>query len=133
MKQIALLRGVLMDSTENNYLLAVYGTLKENFPNYFYYLNPKEPIFRGSVSIPYQMYSKGGFPLLFPADEKHPIYIEVFEVDDKTLHKIDQLEGVPTFYSRISIFIDEIEKEVFIYVIVNREPYGEIIQNGFFE
>ena len=27
------------------FFLAVYGTLKEDFPNYFYYLHPKKPIF----------------------------------------------------------------------------------------
>ncbi|MFW9922835.1 MAG: gamma-glutamylcyclotransferase family protein, partial [Candidatus Thorarchaeota archaeon] len=49
--------------------LAVYGTLKEDFPNYFYYLNPEKPIFQGVVMLPFKMYSNGGFPLLFPSEE----------------------------------------------------------------
>ena len=125
-------------SEENNmqesttHLLAVYGTLKENFPNYYYYLNPLVPIFRGAVTIPYKMYSNGGFPLLFQSDEQTKIYIEVFEVSDAILKKIDRLEGVPNLYSRISIWIDEVDSEVFLYVISNREPSGDLIEDGIF-
>lgn len=123
-----------MDEAENStiHLLAVYGTLKENFPNYHYYLNPLKPIFRGLVKIPYKMFSSEGFPLLFPADDLHPIYLEVFEVENKTLNKIDRLEGVPKLYSRCKIHLEEINVDVNIYVITNQEPYGEFLANGFF-
>ncbi|NHJ47930.1 MAG: gamma-glutamylcyclotransferase [Asgard group archaeon] len=114
------------------HLLAVYGTLKENFPNYYYYLNPLKPIFKGLVEIPYVMYSNEGFPLLFPSDDLHQIYIEVFEIDDKILNKIDRLEGVPAFYTRAKIRLDEINYDVYIYVITNQEPYGDLIVDGFF-
>jgi gamma-glutamylcyclotransferase (GGCT)/AIG2-like uncharacterized protein YtfP len=123
-----------VNEAENSsiHLLAVYGTLKENFPNYYFYLNPLKPIFRGLVKIPYQMYSNEGFPLLFPADDLHSIYLEVFEVDNKTLNRIDRLEGVPKLYSRKKIFLNEINAEVNIYIITNQEPYGELLANGFF-
>ena len=123
-----------MDESKNSttHLLAVYGTLKENFPNYYYYLNPLKPIYRGLVKIPFQMYSNEGFPLLFPADDLHSIYLEVFEVEYKILNKIDKLEGVPKLYSRCKIFLEEIKAEVFIYVITNQEPFGEFIADGFF-
>ncbi len=125
-----------MNDLENNdkdYLLAVYGTLKENFSNYFYFLSPKKPIFKGIVHLPFQMYSEGGFPILFPSDEINRIHIEVFEVSQKTLDKIDRLEGVPELYNREIIYIEELELEVFLYIIKDREPFGEIIENGLFE
>ena len=125
-----------MNDQENNeeiFLLAVYGTLKENFPNYFYYLNPRKPIFRGLVQLPYQMYSDGGFPLLFPSEKTNKIHIEVFEVPQKTVEKIDKLEGVPELYSRENVFLKELNSKVFLYVVVNREPFGELIESGFFE
>ena len=122
-----------VEQMETSYFLGVYGTLKENFPNYFYYLNPRKPIFRGIVQIPYKMYSNGNFPLLFPAEEKHPIHLEIFEVDEKVLNRIDRLEGVPYLYHRISITINEVEAEVFIYVVANREPTGELIEDGVFK
>ena len=118
---------------EEIFLLAVYGTLKENFPNYFYYLNPRKPIFQGLVQLPYQMYSDGGFPLLFPSEKVNKIHIEIFEVPQKTVKKIDKLEGVPEFYRREKIFLEELGYEVFLYVVVNREPFGEIIVDGLFE
>ncbi len=118
---------------EEIFLLAVYGTLKENFPNYFYYLNPRKPIFRGLVQLSYQMYSDGGFPLLFPSEKVNKIHIEIFEVPQKTVEKIDKLEGVPEFYRREKIFLEELGYEVFLYVVVNREPFGEIIVDGLFE
>ncbi|MCK5045549.1 MAG: gamma-glutamylcyclotransferase [Candidatus Heimdallarchaeota archaeon] len=120
-------------NNEEIFLLAVYGTLKENFPNYFYYLNPRKPIFRGLVQLPYQMHSDGGFPLLFPSVKTNKIHIEVFEVPQKTIEKIDKLEGVPVFYSRERVFLKELDSEVFLYVVVNREPFGELIESGFFE
>ncbi|MBN1328638.1 MAG: gamma-glutamylcyclotransferase [Candidatus Heimdallarchaeota archaeon] len=122
----------MTNNIQESFLLAVYGTLKENFPNYFYYLNPLKPIFRGLVKIPYQMYTNGGFPLLFPAEEQHSVYVEIFEVDEKTLHRIDLLEGVPQHYSRKAIYLDELDLEVFIYIITNREPTGELLSDGFF-
>ncbi|MHA1126113.1 MAG: gamma-glutamylcyclotransferase family protein [Candidatus Heimdallarchaeota archaeon] len=114
-------------------LLAVYGTLKENFPNYFYYLNPRKPIFRGLVQIPYKMYSNGNFPLLFPAEEDHPIHLEIFEVEEKVIMKIDNLEGVPHLYHRVKIYFEEVKAEVFLYVVANREPTGELIEDGIFK
>jgi len=128
--RLKLLKNNLNDLKEH--LLAVYGTLKENFPNYFYYLNPNKPIFRGAVKIPFKMYSEGGFPLLFPSETDNSIYLEVFQVSEKLLLKIDRLEGVPHLYSREKIFLNEINSDVFIYVITNREPYGEEIKDGIF-
>ncbi len=119
-------------STEEKQLLAVYGTLKENFPNYFYYLNPLVPIFRGAVAIPFEMYSNGGFPLLFSSDGVKKIYVEIFEVTDRILHKIDRLEGVPDLYTRTSIWLEEVDANVFLYVVANREPTGELIEDGIF-
>ena len=119
-------------SAEEKILLAVYGTLKENFPNYFYYLNPLVPIFRGLVEIPYEMYSNGGFPLLFSSNGIKKIYVEIFEVTDKILRKIDRLEGVPHLYTRASIWLEEVSANVFLYVIANREPTGELIEDGIF-
>ena len=122
-----------MTEIEDIHYLAVYGTLKENFPNYFYYLNPRKPIFRGLVQLPYQMYSNGGFPLLFPSEEMHQIYIEVFHVNDLILDKIDRLEDVPNLYTRTKIWIDEINSEVFFYITALDEPQGELIKDGIFK
>ncbi len=120
-------------NNSERYLLAVYGTLKENFPNYFYYLNPLKPIFRGIVQIPYKMYTNGSFPLLFPADEIHPIHLEIFEVDEKVITRIDKLEGVPHHYHRIKIYFQEVAAEVFLYIVANRDPTGEVIEDGVFK
>ena len=118
---------------EAKHLLAVYGTLKENFPNYFYYLNPLVPIFRGAIEVQYKMYSNGGFPLLFTSEKPNKIYVEIFEVTDSILKKIDRLEGVPHLYTRISVWLEEVNAEVFLYVIANREPTGELIEDGIFK
>ncbi|MGC9778939.1 MAG: gamma-glutamylcyclotransferase [Candidatus Heimdallarchaeota archaeon] len=120
------------EETNAKFLLAVYGTLKENFPNYFYYLNPNKPIFRGMVEIAYQMHSNEGLPLLFPSKTQHQIYIEVFVVTEDVLNKIDRLEGVPELYERKLLYLEEINASTFIYVITNRGPFGEIIEDGLF-
>ncbi|MFW9923012.1 MAG: gamma-glutamylcyclotransferase, partial [Candidatus Thorarchaeota archaeon] len=58
--------------------------------------------------------------------------IEIFKVDERTISRIDNLEGVPYLYSRLNIFIEEASVEAFIYVITNREPTGDLIEDGIF-
>ena len=118
-----------VQSNEDELFLAVYGTLKEDFPNYFYYLHPRKPIYRGIIELPFQLYTQNELPILFPSEKMNNIYLEIFQVTEKLLTKIDRLEDVPNFYSREKIFIKEIKTDVFIYVVKNK-PYGEIIEDG---
>ena len=73
------------------HLFAVYGTLKEGYPNN-YILGKSEKLgtqwLRG-----FRMHSLGGFPALNKSDD-HKVLIEVFEVtDEEVKNRIYRLEG----------------------------------------
>jgi gamma-glutamylcyclotransferase (GGCT)/AIG2-like uncharacterized protein YtfP len=113
-------------------LLAVYGTLKEGYSNYYRYLYPKKPIFQGKKDLPFKMYVNKGIPSLVPSETTNTIQIEVFEITPEILKKIDKLEGVPYFYKRIQITLPEFEQEIFIYINTDEDPAGEKLKEGVF-
>ena len=56
----------------------------------------------GSARIKgFKMFSLGGFPYVSPTDDpEFEITIEVYEVDQTTMRRLDSLEGYPSFYDR---------------------------------
>ena len=79
----------------------VYGSLRAGEPNHRLLLRATlvgtartEPCFA--------LHDLGAFPAMV-AGGVHAIVGEIYEVDDVTLAALDRLEGVPTFYQRVSI------------------------------
>lgn len=74
-------------------LVAVYGTLRKGQGNHRL-LRDSTVKYRGTIqSEPlFTMYSQGGFPALVKGGNTS-ITMEVYEVDDDTLKRLDQLEG----------------------------------------
>lgn len=80
-------------------LVAVYGTLREGNGNHVL-LEHEEKLSTERVSG-FKMYSLGGFPAILPTgNEEDRVTIEVYEVDDETLARLDRLEGYPGWYER---------------------------------
>ena len=82
-------------------LVAVYGSLLSGLHNH--------PLIKhcrmvGKSTIRGKMYSLGGFPGLKLASnldvDNRDYIVEVYEVDDATLGRLDALEGHPNFYRR---------------------------------
>jgi len=57
------------------------------------------------------MFACDEYPTIVPSDEKHLIYVEVFEVDEATLARLNRLEE-PYNYRRETIYIPELGSEV---------------------
>lgn len=79
-------------------LIAVYGTLRKGYGNHYLI---QESIFLGKTKTEphWTMYiSGGGFPVLIPGENS--AVIEVYDIDQKTLNRLDMLEGFPDFYNR---------------------------------
>ena len=72
------------------YKVAVYGTLRKGNGNNVLLSNSKMV---GTVfTAPnYQMFSLGGFPGIRSGNKR--VLVEVYEVDDATLSRLDRLEG----------------------------------------
>jgi len=125
---------------EKGIFLFVYGTLKKGFSRYFI-LEEAGAEFVGDAKLDgYVMYDLlGEFPAIVrdtednEGNKKIKISGEVYKIDEKTLEKLDYLEGVPPYgdlYRRITEKV-ELEKggfvEVYIYVFGN-EKYLERYQ-----
>lgn len=86
-------------------LVFVYGTLKRgNFNNRI--LAGAAFIGKAKTAPIYRMLSNGAFPYLIHAGNGIPCHGEIYEVDDETLARLDQLEGVPYHYVRKTIVIN---------------------------
>ena len=81
-------------------LIAVYGTLKKGYSNYYSYLTNAKHLGRGKTQDKYPLLVEG---LPYMVDKKgvgHNVVVDVFKVSDMQLQKIDQLEGHPRWYKR---------------------------------
>lgn len=89
------------------YYVAVYGTLKEGYSNHRL-MQDADFINSGVTKSKYPLIVDG-LPYMF--DKKgvgHNVKVEVYDCDHITMHRLDVLEGHPTFYcrKRIPITLD---------------------------
>lgn len=73
------------------------------------------------------LYDLGLYPAVkFSDNLKKKVVVEEYSINDKTLHRLDQIEGHPSFYKRTRL-VDN----AFIYVL-NGDPskHDPIIENG---
>jgi len=98
--------------------VAVYGTLKQGHGNHRLLTDSK---FLGKASVKGRMYHLGGFPGV-RLDEPGTVQVELYEVDNDTLRRLDRLEGYRegaadnNFYTREIVETDT-EEHVSIYQI----------------
>jgi gamma-glutamylcyclotransferase (GGCT)/AIG2-like uncharacterized protein YtfP len=114
------------------YLVAVYGSLRKSMHNYQYYLSNSEHKGTFSTEPKYTLHSLGSFPGL-KTNGNAAIVMEVYEVDEQTLNRLNQLEGyypeeTPTFYDRIEI--NTPWGKAFTYTYVNPLSKDSIIESG---
>ena len=104
-KHFVFVYGTLMSGLRNHSLLDKQQCLSKEA----YTKDPAELLLL--YDRPYMRYSSSGYPLKG----------ELYEINDETLEKLDQLEDHPNWYKRElkKILVLEEEIEAFIYVIVN--------------
>lgn len=95
--------------------VAVYGSLKKGFHNHYYLRNSE---YVGSSTVGgFDMYSHGPYPMIVHGAAKKRVHVEVYEVDENTMNRLDCLEGYPSFYDRCirHISIDGVLYPCWIY------------------
>ena len=84
-------------------LIAVYGTLKKGYSNYYGYLTKAKHIGRGKTEDKYPLIVEGLPYLLNNKGVGHNVEVDVFKVSDMQLKNVDALEGHPRWYKRIQV------------------------------
>jgi len=77
----------------------VYGTLRSGQGNH-YHLAGATFLRHARTEPTWQMWHLGGYPCITWTWRGVPIVGEVYQVDDKTLARLDRLEGAPSLYHR---------------------------------
>lgn len=109
-------------------VVAVYGTLKKGFGNYYSYLTNSKHLGKGETKDKYPMVSRG-IPFLIEKKGKgHNVVVDVFKVSDDTLRRLDGLEGHPQWYCRKQIPIKMKNKTITAWIYFN--PQEEKEWNG---
>lgn len=105
-------------------IVGVYGTLRTGGGNHRL-LEASNAL--EQVRIPMgMMVSLGGFPALKAIDGEHMTTLELYEVDEKTLERLDALEGHPHWYHREQRRIEH--HDVWVYVMPEAE--GAHVETG---
>ena len=112
----------------------VYGTLKSGFRNH-YFLESCE-LLGGAATVSTYKMIENGFPVILPDPGGRPLAGEIYEVDDETLARLDQLEREGSSYDRklidVTLSLDGGERlptRAFIYV--GREGrFGDAFDRG---
>lgn len=103
---------------ETNYV-AVYGTLKKYYNNYWNYLTGSSFYGSGTTQDKYPLVIKGLPYLINSKGVGYNVEVDVFKVTDKVLKELDILEGHPNWYRREQININIKGKKVLCWVYFN--------------
>lgn len=113
--------------------VAVYGSLRSGMGNHVLLEHVQEH--KTGVIAGYDMYSCGGFPAIVPAKDG-AVAVEVYEVDDATLRRLDQLEGYSNgyngFYDRTTerVVLDDGDvAEAYVY-FMHEAPSSIRVESG---
>jgi gamma-glutamylaminecyclotransferase len=87
-----------MKKKEEKHIVACYGTLMSGFGNHRCFGNSKM-IAKGETVEKMKM-TASGIPFVTKKEKISPIKVEVYEVNDEILYRLDCLEGHPSFYKR---------------------------------
>lgn len=102
--------------------VAVYGTLKKGYSNYWHYLSGSYHVGSGVTSDKYPLLIQGLPYLVNKQGTGHNVDVDVFKVSDSVLAKLDGLEGHPKWYRRELIDIKMKGKTIKCWIYFNPKP-----------
>ncbi len=122
-----------MNNNTNKHLVFVYGTLREGHGNNR--LIPQDVTGEDATTDDdFVMTAYSGFPAVYlpqHEDEGTIITGEVYEVDDATLERLDNLEGHPDWYKREQVDVTIRHRRVTAWIyIMQGERQGPVIKSG---
>ena len=120
------------------HMIFVYGTLKRGFGNNRL-LSGSKFVGEARTEGKFALY-ESGIPFVIEDEQVSQVSGEVYEVDEKTLSRLDRLEGHPNWYCRKMVNISvnnkdpgELEKMIKAWIYFFPERQGVILESGMFE
>lgn len=114
------------DNVLETNVVAVYGTLKKGYNNYWNYLSGCSSfVGSGKTQDKYPLIVQGLPYLINKKGIGHNVEVDVFRVTDKVLSQLDILEGHPKWYRREQIYIDIKGKKVLAWIYFNLRETAE--------
>jgi gamma-glutamylaminecyclotransferase len=86
----------------------VYGSLKSG-KSHNHLLSESEYLYTKQTKNNYGLYVNTWFPALFENIYTRPTIGEIYEIDEKTLDRLDRFEGHPTLFKRKEIQLENDE------------------------
>jgi len=112
----------------SKHLVSVYGTLRKGYGNNR--LLTSSPLITTGKTADKMVMHAAGIPYVSRTQEVSKITVEVYEVDDVTLSRLDGLEGHPRFYKRELTKIDGddgVTREAWLYYC---NGHGTVVESG---
>lgn len=103
---------------EDNYI-AVYGTLKKGYTNYWNYLSASKFVGKGKTEDKYPLVVSGLPYLIEEKGVGHNVNVDVFKVTDSVFKRLDILEGHPKWYCRKQVNIVVNNKVIVCWIYFN--------------
>lgn len=119
----------------NKYLVGVYGSLKKGYYNHRV-LGDSKLLGTIKTNPAFTMYSLGPFPAL-SRNGNTAIHMEIYEVDEQTLHRLYRLEGYSgtrgskhNMYDTMDIDTPYGKAEIFYMTNENHLRKHEVVKDG---
>jgi gamma-glutamylcyclotransferase (GGCT)/AIG2-like uncharacterized protein YtfP len=109
--------------------VAVYGSLRKGLHNHKYYLKNSKFIGQFQSNPDYTLFDLGSFPGIHE-NGNTSVTFELYEVDESTLAKLDNLEGVDTGFYHKSTIVTPYGDNAVIYIYSNKCDVKDIINHG---
>jgi len=107
------------DNVLQTNVVAVYGTLKKGFGNYYSYLTNSKHLGRGKTKDKYPLVVSGLPYLIEKKGKGTNVVVDVFKVNNTTFKKLDALESHPRWYVRKQVPISLNGKTITAWIYFN--------------
>ena len=124
------------DNVLKKHAIAVYGTLKHGYSNYFSFLSKAIYVDAGVTVDKYPLVIEGLPYVVKKKGLGQNVDVDVFMVSDEELARIDSLEGHPRWYRREQIDIQTVEGDIvkaWIYFNPTTDIYNKQFHSSYIQ
>lgn len=121
------------DNVLEDNLVAVYGTLKKGYSNYYSFLTGSKYVAKGTTKNKYPLIVSGLPYLIEDIGKGHNVEVDIFKVSDSKLKDLDRLEGHPIWYCRkqIEVVVGKKTLTCWIYFNIKEKATNQVFHKSY--